>query len=400
MNKLFIPLLLIAIALASTTESYGQWTRIVSIDAGAVRALASAGGVLYAGTDGGLFRSTDMGTRWESVTLDASTPIMAVRASGASVYAGSLAGDLFRTTDGGQSWMRFDTLPPGVGIRSIAVDNGDLYIATNAGLFVNRVGTIDVMPATMLGLGNASIWDIESTPSGIVAATYSGMFSTMHADSTWAAVGGDQQFVFVTQGFGNHQYAGTLAGLLVSNDNGLTWSPVGGAADSATFAITTAASRIFAGTSSGVLFADSSSPVWHNISEGLPGSPILALSADANNLYAGTADGEVFRRSLSNISDVPQDVAGASTQRLLIRSVSPTPALDRFEVHFQIPTASHVSISLVNALGEEVAVVADGDYPAGVQTAAYEIKGMASGMYVLILSDGNSVATQPLSIVR
>jgi len=76
-----------------------------------VRALAfSADGTkLFAGTDGGIFLSTDNGTSWTAVNTGlTNTTVHALAVSGANLYAGT-EGGVFLSTDNGTSWTAVNT---------------------------------------------------------------------------------------------------------------------------------------------------------------------------------------------------------------------------------------------------------------------------------------------------
>src|ERR1017187_4470770 len=78
-------------------------------------------GTVYAGTRGGVFRSTDGGANWNSVR-PGFTPLVAVDPQDPStVYAVDYygGGGLFKSTDSGQSWNALSAAPP---IGTLAID--------------------------------------------------------------------------------------------------------------------------------------------------------------------------------------------------------------------------------------------------------------------------------------
>jgi hypothetical protein len=94
---------------------------------------------VYAGADGGLFKSTDGAMTWTQVTNGmTATNVFALLfdpASPSTFYAGTDAG-VFRSTDGGSSWT-----PINLGLTNLVIDalipapgpDGVLYAATNGG---------------------------------------------------------------------------------------------------------------------------------------------------------------------------------------------------------------------------------------------------------------------------
>jgi photosystem II stability/assembly factor-like uncharacterized protein len=84
-------------------------TRIHALRAVAVSSVSTEKLVLFAGTDAGLFRSSNQGTTWEQVKAAGLTgiPVLAVDApsSGASRLAVRTSSDLFISVDEGRTWL-------------------------------------------------------------------------------------------------------------------------------------------------------------------------------------------------------------------------------------------------------------------------------------------------------
>jgi hypothetical protein len=102
--------------------------------------LPSSGSNLLAGTDGGLFKSTDGGVTWNQVTSLTATNVFILYfdpTSASTVYAGTGRG-VFKSSDSGASWSLMNT---GLNRAINAIvrapgPNGQLYAATGAGIFV------------------------------------------------------------------------------------------------------------------------------------------------------------------------------------------------------------------------------------------------------------------------
>ncbi len=84
-------------------------TRIHALRAVSVSSVSSDKLVLFAGTDAGLFRSSNLGTTWEQVKAAGLTgiPVLAVEApsNGASRLAARTSSGLFISVDGGHAWQ-------------------------------------------------------------------------------------------------------------------------------------------------------------------------------------------------------------------------------------------------------------------------------------------------------
>ncbi len=70
----------------------------------------------------------------------------------------------------------------------------------------------------------------------------------------------------------------------------------------------------------------------------------------------------------------------------------PNPVRSEAQIRYALPEAAHVELSVYDALGREVARLADGEKPAGYHTATFEAGGLPSGVYVYRLRAGDAFA--------
>ena len=81
-------------------------------------------------------------------------------------------------------------------------------------------------------------------------------------------------------------------------------------------------------------------------------------------------------------------------------SASPSPAHARVEISFDLPEPTSVSLVVYDVQGRRVAVVADGDRPAGSHRATWDARRVAPGTYVLALRAGRSEARRAVVVTR
>jgi hypothetical protein len=129
-------LLACSIVGASATLSAGQGP--AGLPSRAPRVLALAGEVALVGTERGLYRWSEEEGRWISLLAGAPIDDLAVGLGGEVWIAAE--GDLYRSAPDLGAPLRV-ALPPGVGVRSIAIDpRGRTFVATEEGLFVAPAG--------------------------------------------------------------------------------------------------------------------------------------------------------------------------------------------------------------------------------------------------------------------
>jgi hypothetical protein len=84
----------------------------------------------------------------------------------------------------------------------------------------------------------------------------------------------------------------------------------------------------------------------------------------------------------------------------LALSVAPNPTLDRATVAFGLAEAADVRVAVYDALGREVAVLAEGARGPGQHQATFEARGLPSGVYVVRVATGADVQTARLTVAR
>ena len=97
----------------------------------------------------------------------------------------------------------------------------------------------------------------------------------------------------------------------------------------------------------------------------------------------------------------PEPVAGeaAPTASPLALTVAPNPSRGAARVSFALPEAGIARIRVVDVLGRQMAVLADGERAAGQHTVTLPRR-LASGVYVVTVEAGDARASRTLTVVR
>ena len=85
---------------------------------------------------------------------------------------------------------------------------------------------------------------------------------------------------------------------------------------------------------------------------------------------------------------------------LALRAAYPNPSRGAVTVPFEVPTSGPVRLSVVDVLGREVAVLADGPHEAGAHAARVRAGALAPGVYVVRLSTDTEARVRTLTVVR
>ncbi|HEX9002818.1 MAG TPA: Ig-like domain-containing protein, partial [Blastocatellia bacterium] len=284
----------------------------------AVKALQVFGNILYAGTENyyeasgyGIYRSTDGGQSWSSVSAgltEAAQNIRVFLTVGSSLYAGTSQG-VFRSTDG-QNWM-----PLSNGLSGNALDvqtflsvGSSLYAGTLGGVYRSSdAGQNWTSLSNGLQGAGLSVRALQILGSNLYAGTYGGgVYRSTNNGQSWASINsglldGDALNVTSLLAVGGHLYVGTYAGGIYRlADNGQSWLSVNtGLVESAynVNALLAINNDLYAGTDRFVYRSTDNGQSWTPINktpqngELLLGDSIsvLALLAVGNNLYAGSS---------------------------------------------------------------------------------------------------------------
>lgn len=288
----------------------------------AVNALAidlnTAPNTIYAGTNDGLFKSTD-GANWTQLFSGTAVGAVAVNpagTAGGTVYVVTTLGT-FKSTDSGATWAPSGSGLNASNVQAIATVPGStttFYAGTTAGLFTtgNSGATWTAVPGTtftpaaaptQLGGGppGGDVRSLAITGTTVFAGARGGVFKSVNSGGTWAAFNTGLTDVNVRSvamdGIGN-VYAATSTGVFRSATAAAAWLPVNfGLSNTDVLSLVVTGGSIFAATNGGGVFkstAGAGVPSWTAFTASSFPTPTVATSliADASgNIYAATASG-------------------------------------------------------------------------------------------------------------
>ena len=123
-----------------------------------------------------------------------------------------------------------------------------------------------------------------------------------------------------------------------------------------------------------------------------------ARVADGAALSVQAPPGERFTLSLGSAVLVADEAEPAFRTRLLAPRPNPTSGAAR--IAYTLAEAGPVRLSVIDLLGREVAVLADGDHAEGAHEARADVRGLAAGVYVVRMQTGEAVTAQRFTVVR
>ena len=293
---------------------------------------------LYFGTDR-VYKTTDAAANWTAISPDLSN----------GPYAGNLA---FGTV------ITIDVSPLDSDIIYAGTDDGNVWVTDNGGTTWNLISA--TLPNRWVTKVLASKIDVNS-----VYVTFSGyrfgedfghVYKSTNLGTSWTDISTDLPDIpindIVMDGFDN-LFLGTDIGVLGSNDDGITWSPVG---------------------------------------VNLPAAVVtdMYIHVASNYLYVGT-----YGRSSYKL-DISADVLAVSDfNDLETFSMFPNPASAFVTITFSETLSEETTIIIYTQLGQFVSTI---DFEKNSQQIIFDVSELASGIYFIKLKNGIQQKTKKLIV--
>lgn len=413
---------------------HAQWSRIQGLDNKYICAILVRDSVMFAGGfQHALFRSLDSGKTWISIagTITADT-ILSLSADSTHIFAGTNAG-AYRSTDIGDTWNPANT---------------DLRFSINAFLQLDS----SLFAATDFGVYRTTDYGSQWISSGLAMKRVLGMAWGLYPESTdssdnpntsqWSSSGLPKHGLLGNAAASLRVFAITdlMQGVYVSTDSGTNWLSIG-LTNTWCRCIAAVDTALFVGGTDGVFLYGGSGSNWLARSNGLPPSAsvsalmvvngILFASADGG-VYRSTDnggswvqmnDGVVFQTSISAMAlgnaeivvaadstawrrPVDQLVSAERVDKLIIpdglvlEQTFPNPFNPMTAIRFSIPIESFVSLKVYDLVGREVTSLVSEVLGPGLYNVDWKSEGHPSGIYFSRLFSDGSILTCKMVLTK
>jgi photosystem II stability/assembly factor-like uncharacterized protein len=348
-----------------------------AVDANIAIVISSA----YPGGDASIHRTTDGGATWQEVYSDMTAgaffdAIKMYDAMSGVVLGNPVSGKwtILKTTNGGATWNQMPTAPPAIGIETGMV-HGLATFGSSHMWFTPSGQSKRVYRSTDGGAtwgysdlpfeqATPGVWFVDANV-GIVVANNGEAARTTDGGVTWKyidfplgnpeianGVSGFQDNIFVTQGKEIYR----------STDKGLTW-------------------RLSYAASGGIFY----------------GLSITVSGKQVRGWAVGSDD--VFTMFSETLTSTTRD--GISIPSLCrLDQNYPNPFNPSTTIRYGLPNRSHVTLTVFNTLGQQVAQLVNGDLEAGYHEVKFDGSKLASGVYLYRMEAGTYVETRKLLLVR
>lgn len=295
-GSLTLGLVILAFVVGVLPVSAARWQTLGPDDDGTILSLSFAPSkptFVYAGTlGGGVSRSTDGGRTWVSANAGLTNPVigaLAVFPGDHRVVWAATEGGLFRSVDAGHNWSRVFTER----VDSVAVDPENaliVYIGTRDRMFRSGNGG-----QTWLPMGETLVpfekrfWVpalvvAPSRPQMLYAAyqgARSGIFLSENGGNAWSRIyTGAISRLAIDPRAPETLWAADRRGVLLTTDAGTTWTRVLERVGVSALALSRDGRRIYVAAPGQVLMSRDNGAHWRRVGTGLPLRPIYGLAVD------------------------------------------------------------------------------------------------------------------------
>ncbi len=338
----------VASSFARSLDNGVTWNELTTVGLPNVNTVVAKNGKFYAGTQRGVYVSSDDGTTWTSLGLE-SVAVTSIALQNTTILAGgtgTIPGNIFRSTDNGRTWSNIYTFSFPSRITALCMNSNTMFAAITP-------LTIDspVSSQTIRSFDNGETW--FAFPLG------DKLISSLIANDNVVYAGARTRSNFIFR-------SGILdsGGVFRSLDNGTTWT---------------------------AFHPDATN---RNVS-------MLLLTQ--NSLFAATAPagvsdsagGRIFRTSLgvTSVRNQSEDVPMAMTQY-------PNPCSERATIEYHLNKTAFVSVELISPLGQVVARLLNQEQGAGRHSIDIDTRAYPNGVYFYRLGINEGLTTDVLHVIH
>ena len=286
-----------------------------------INALAASAQTFIAGTDAGIFISTNTAKSWQPIPETKTARVTSLATLDQHTFAGTSDGILLISTNHGLTWQRNHSLPQHT-IRSLHAFNGSIYVGTDAHRVYQSSDRGQTWNHLSAGLPPvAQIFAITSLNGRLFAGLYAkGLYTWDDAQKKWVQLGASEKIAPLALAASD----GTLiaghnpGGIYSSDDLGQTWRHWNLSSTSANFPDSqsfTLLDSLNTQTSRGTVPAIEA-PIWE-----MSANSKIALAGAGSGIYYSTDRARTWTRAASGLPTQSSGLAFLIHENLILAAI-------------------------------------------------------------------------------
>ena len=291
--KIPILLLIILISFTSNNLCFAQWKQTNGPNGGFINCLINSDNNLFAGTNKGIFVTSNNGLSWISSNEGLpETNITSFSKINSYLFAATSSDGVFISSNGGQTWEEVNTASIGSNVTSLITIGDTLYAGTSYSIFFSPdLGA----NWTKTSLSQCDIFALASCKNALITSY-----------SEYIILSPDKYLGKTKDKFKNYlpnssllNYGGIDSpgyGIFCSLDNGNHWEYSGKDYIVNSFAVND--SIVIAGYDGGIIMSDNLGLSWVEIGNDLSNKNINSVAISDGKIYAGTDNSIYISRNM------------------------------------------------------------------------------------------------------
>ncbi len=380
------------LTIATPMKLSAQWVATGTLSPAYANCIGAKGDIVYVGTlSNGVYLSSDKGATWTLANTGLTKlSVYSISIIGDSVYAGTTGGGLFKTNLGGSSWTASNSgIPTTPIINTVyeyfsklhtATSNGGVYVSNDRGSSwtVNNSGLPSYIINGFLGL-DTTLYIATGGSKGLYK---SGPNSGWVKSNTGLPANGINAITYIRDNTATTLFAATGGGgVYTSTDGGANWTVANTGLDNLFVSTLIVVNGVlYAGNDYSVYVSSNKGASWSALNDGLSSaSYATSLKATNNSIYV-IYKGQVFRRAI-NTSEVKEQKTGEKPATFNLSQNYPNPFNPSTTISFSLPEKMNAKLTVYNAIGQVVDVLADHEFSAGTHSLNWTASHLSSGIY-------------------
>lgn len=403
-------IILILFCPLNTKSSFGQWVQVpngIGLNA-TVWALEVSGPYIYAGTYGGVFRSTNNGLSW--IQCLGIPGVFSLSANDSVVFAVA-GGGIWLTTNYGNNWSQ---CPTNFGYPATCVSVTGSFVFAGVDEWDLKTNSVSqqggVWRSTNLGqnwspcgFDHCAIYRLIARGTNVFVGAYYEMYRSTNSGENWIYSLSSAPLCFAISGsniFAGTERDGYRYDVFRSTTNGLNWVEFG-LNDLAVGSLGLNGSSVFAGTvGHGVYHSGIDSAMWVQKNEGFGTAPtVYALLAANGYIFAGTQNRSVWRRAINDFVGL-EDISSEIPDEFRLFQNYPNPFNPITKIKFDIPKSSYTELAVYDVLGREITVLINEHLKPGTYEVEWDATNFSSGVYFYRITAEEFNKTRKMVLIK